>query len=379
MSAHLQPQTLTRSRVLGSGAIAPRHIAILALALLTTLLLFTSRVANGAVAISVTIAPPALPVYEQPVIPASGYIWVPGYWAYGDEGYYWVPGTWVQPPEAGLLWTPGYWGWSDGAYVWTAGYWGAQVGFYGGIDYGFGYPGHGYEGGYWRDHNFYYNRTVNNISTTNITNVYSKTVVNNVTVNNVSYNGGSGGVNARPTAQEQTAAHEAHHGPTAEQTQHVASAGRQHDLLASVNHGNPPIAATPKPNTFSGAGIVHARGSSAASNAAPPKAGNAPGANEQRQAAQQHQAGQQQQAQQQHQAEQQRQAQEHQAEQPRRLAEAPRTAPPAPQQHEHAAPGHPAPAERTAPAHPAPEQKPKEPPKNEPPQERKPEEGRPQG
>src|SRR5262249_43355681 len=96
--------------------------------------------------LSVNVAPPPLPVYEQPEIPASGWIWTPGYWAYGPEGWFWVPGTWVEPPEPGLVWTPGYWGWQDGNYAWNAGYWGAEVGFYGGIDYGFGYTGHGYEG-----------------------------------------------------------------------------------------------------------------------------------------------------------------------------------------------------------------------------------------
>lgn len=38
--------------------------------------------------ISVNIAPPALPVYTQPVCPSEGYLWNPGYWAYGDAGYY---------------------------------------------------------------------------------------------------------------------------------------------------------------------------------------------------------------------------------------------------------------------------------------------------
>ena len=79
--------------------------------------MFAGAVAVGPVAsfaqigVAVSIAPPVLPVYEQPPIPAPGYIWTPGYWAYGPYGYYWVPGTWVQPPGVGLLWTPGYWGW----------------------------------------------------------------------------------------------------------------------------------------------------------------------------------------------------------------------------------------------------------------------------
>ena len=105
--------------------------------------------ATGA-AIAVDIAPPPLPVYDQPPIPAPGYIWTPGYWTWDDDtGYYWVPGTWVLPPEPALLWTPGYWGWNDGVYAFHEGYWGPEVGFYGGVSYGFGYTGEGYEGGYW--------------------------------------------------------------------------------------------------------------------------------------------------------------------------------------------------------------------------------------
>src|ERR1700733_3834557 len=76
------------------------------------------------VGVSITVAPPELPVYEQPICPAANYIWTPGYWAWGPGGYYWVPGTWVLAPAVGLLWTPGYWGWGSGAYLWHGGYWG---------------------------------------------------------------------------------------------------------------------------------------------------------------------------------------------------------------------------------------------------------------
>src|SRR6202165_3219623 len=206
--------------------------------------------------VSIMIAPPALPVYIQPMAPADGYLWTPGYWAYGEEGYFWVPGTWVMAPEVGLLWTPGYWGWGGNAYAWNGGYWGPTVGFYGGINYGFGYGGVGYEGGYWNIGAFYYNRSVNNVNVTNIHNVYNKTVINNVTVNHVSYNGGAGGIAARPTAAQVTAARERHTPPTALQTQHVHAASTNHALLASVNRGRPAIAATAKPAEFSGHGVV---------------------------------------------------------------------------------------------------------------------------
>jgi WXXGXW repeat (2 copies) len=83
------------------------------------------------VGVAVSIAPPELPVYDQPICPGDGYIWTPGYWAWDPDvaDYYWVPGTWVLGPEPGFLWTPGYWGWGNGGFFWTAGYWGPVVGF----------------------------------------------------------------------------------------------------------------------------------------------------------------------------------------------------------------------------------------------------------
>ena len=45
------------------------------------------------------------------------------------------------------------------AMIFHEGYWGPHVGFYGGIDYGFGYTGAGYAGGYWNNGAFYYNRS----------------------------------------------------------------------------------------------------------------------------------------------------------------------------------------------------------------------------
>ena len=45
------------------------------------------------VGVSINIAPPVLPVYVQPACPGIGYIWTPGYWAWGSDDYYWVPGT----------------------------------------------------------------------------------------------------------------------------------------------------------------------------------------------------------------------------------------------------------------------------------------------
>src|ERR1700691_3605644 len=115
--------------------------------------------------------PPELPDYDQPPCPGDNYIWTPGYWSYAQAGYYWVPGAWVLAPYVGALWTPGYWGWYGSRYHWYHGYWGAHVGFYGGVNYGYGYGGDGYEGGYWRNNAFYYNTSVTRVNTTVIRNV----------------------------------------------------------------------------------------------------------------------------------------------------------------------------------------------------------------
>lgn len=206
--------------------------------------------------VSINIAPPPLPVYSQPYCPGPGYIWTPGYWAYGPEGYFWVPGTWVVAPFVGGLWTPGYWGWGNGLYIWHGGYWGTQVGFYGGVNYGYGYGGRGYEGGYWRGNEFNYNRSVNNVNVTNIHNVYNKTVINNVNVTRVSYNGGNGGVQARPNSQEQQAIRYKREDALPVQTQHQQAAASNRMQLASVNHGTPGVAATPRPGAFQDRNVV---------------------------------------------------------------------------------------------------------------------------
>ena len=214
--------------------------------------------AEARVFISVNIAPPLLPVYEQPPLPGPGYLWTPGYWAYADGGYYWVPGTWVRAPYRGALWTPGYWGWGGGgAYVFHGGYWGLHVGYYGGINYGYGYTGNGYYGGYWNRGGFYYNQAVNRFDGVRITNVYNRTVINNTTVNRYSYNG-PGGITRTATRQELAVARERHMGPVSAQVQQRMLASRNESLRASVNHGNPPIPATRRAGEFSQKGAATA-------------------------------------------------------------------------------------------------------------------------
>ncbi|HXO60969.1 MAG TPA: hypothetical protein VN850_04080 [Candidatus Acidoferrales bacterium] len=231
--------------------------------------------AQISVGIAVRVAPPELPVYVQPECPGEGYIWTPGYWAYGDDDYYWVPGTWVLAPRVGVLWTPGYWGWGDGGYYWHAGYWGPHVGFYGGVNYGFGYVGVGYLGGRWDGGHFAYNRAVNNVNVTVIHNTYNTRITNNYySSTRVSYNGGNGGVRARETAQEQRAAREQHIQATNVQFQHEHAARSDRSQFASVNHGRPNVVATPKPGAFNDRGVVHANAAAASNTRANARAGN---------------------------------------------------------------------------------------------------------
>ncbi len=188
------------------------------------------------VGLSVRIAPPALPVYAQPECPTPGFLWTPGYWAYGPAGYYWVQGVWVAPPRPGVLWTPGYWGFAGGIYGWHAGYWGEHVGFYGGVNYGFGYGGVGFGGGRWEGGVFRYNTAVMRVNTTVIHNTYvDRTVIHNTVINRTSFNG-PGGVMARPGAEERVAMNEQHFQPTANQ---VASRGQaEQNARDGFGHGN---------------------------------------------------------------------------------------------------------------------------------------------
>jgi WXXGXW repeat (2 copies) len=228
--------------------------------IVASMLVLAAALAQAQVVVSVGIAPPALPVYEQPPLPAPGFIWTPGYWAYGDAGYYWVPGVWVHPPRVGLLWTPGYWGFGGGVYAWHGGYWGPHVGFYGGVNYGFGYGGVGFFGGEWRGGVFAYNSAVANFGGVQVTNVYeNRTIVEqNTSVNpgHVSFNGGSG-IAARPSPMEMQAEQENHIQPTFNQMQHQNFAAQDRSQLASVNQGHPATPASSNIRSYHQAAQEH--------------------------------------------------------------------------------------------------------------------------
>jgi hypothetical protein len=208
--------------------------------MLGLVMLIAPAAAPAGIDVAISIGPPALPVYIQPPCPTEGYHWIPGYWAYGPAGYYWVPGVWVAPPRVGVLWTPGYWGFAGGRYLWNEGYWGPHVGFYGGVNYGFGYAGVGFIGGAWAGNVFRYNTAVMSVNTAVVRNVYvDRTVIRNTTVvSRASFNG-PGGIQARPSAFEQTAMREQHFNATQNQMAHMQMASRDHTQLASVNNGRP--------------------------------------------------------------------------------------------------------------------------------------------
>jgi hypothetical protein len=207
--------------------------------------------------------PPQLPDYEQPPCPEEGDIWTPGHWAWAPAGYYWVPGAWVRAPYEGALWTPPYWGYRGGHYAYYRGYWGRHIGYYGGINYGFGYGGFGYQGGYWRGNQFEYNTSVNRVNTAVIRNVYNYHITN-VTVTRVSYNG-PGGVRYRPRPAEVMAIREEHTPPMTTQVQLRQQAQTNRAMFYNTNRGRPAtlVAARPLPadrNVRPPAQVNYARG-----------------------------------------------------------------------------------------------------------------------
>lgn len=196
------------------------------------------------VIISVGFGPPPLLVYEQPPCPEPGLIWMPGYWAYGDDGYYWVPGAWVPAPYVGALWTPGYWGWDDGMYYWHPGYWGPHVGYYGGINYGFGYFGVGFLGGRWNGGFFEYNTAVWRVNTVIIHRTYvdrdwDRHYVDRDHDRRVAFNGGPGGIRHDPDRHEREYMREPHVERTSFQTQHIEAARSDRNAYYNVNRGRP--------------------------------------------------------------------------------------------------------------------------------------------
>jgi hypothetical protein len=142
------------------------------------------------------------------------------------------------------------------------------------IDYGFGYNGAGYSGGRWDNGRYFCNSAANNLSAAHITNVYNQTIVNNTTVNRASFNGGAGGVAAKPTNEELLAEKEPHVPASRLQVDQARASGMRGEQFASTNQGKPAIAATQRPGEFKGKGVVPAKAAGKAAQAAPAPGGN---------------------------------------------------------------------------------------------------------
>lgn len=69
-------------------------------------------------------APPAAPVRGEPVgtPPATGQVWIDGYWDWGGASYVWVPGYWTVP-RVGFYWVPRTWMLSGRVWIRHGGHW----------------------------------------------------------------------------------------------------------------------------------------------------------------------------------------------------------------------------------------------------------------
>jgi hypothetical protein len=190
--------------------------------------------------VTATTVPPALPDYEQPECPTEGFLWQPGFWSFSlaNGGYYWVPGAWVAPPSVGVLWTPPYWGFEGGVYAFHGGYWGTAIGFYGGINYGFGYAGEGFVGGDWRDGHFRYNTAVMRVNERFHYKYEDRAVIFRGKRSRLAFNG-RGGIDRRPNERERLAANEHHIMATREQIRNQQIARADKSQFASHNGGKP--------------------------------------------------------------------------------------------------------------------------------------------
>jgi hypothetical protein len=65
---------------------------------------------------------PLEPVYERPVAPYAGAIWIDGDWTWNGGKYVFVRGHWDRPRQ-GHFWVRGEWMHTNRGYRWHKGYW----------------------------------------------------------------------------------------------------------------------------------------------------------------------------------------------------------------------------------------------------------------
>jgi len=66
---------------------------------------------------------PVAPVYERPVAPGVGYVWIDGDWRWRGGRYVYVNGYWARPRGGSRAWVSGTWVRSGNGYYWRHGYW----------------------------------------------------------------------------------------------------------------------------------------------------------------------------------------------------------------------------------------------------------------
>jgi len=65
---------------------------------------------------------PLEPVYERPVAPYGGAVWVEGEWNWNGARYVFVRGHW-EHARPGRVWVRGEWMHTNRGYRWHRGYW----------------------------------------------------------------------------------------------------------------------------------------------------------------------------------------------------------------------------------------------------------------
>ena len=65
---------------------------------------------------------PVEPVYERPVAPYAGAVWIDGDWGYSGGRYVYRRGYWARP-RAGRTYIRGNWTHTGRGYTWHRGHW----------------------------------------------------------------------------------------------------------------------------------------------------------------------------------------------------------------------------------------------------------------
>ena len=91
-----------------------------ALGFLFILLIFVSGCGPSYVVVGTRPQPP---IYERPVAPGVGYVWIEGEWVTNGHGYVYRQGYWARPRERYHRYVPGHWQRRGHGWRWQSGYW----------------------------------------------------------------------------------------------------------------------------------------------------------------------------------------------------------------------------------------------------------------